>query len=343
MTRKLKSVKRYIESKPLLPNRGLELAYARKLVGICKPMIREVREKTLEFYRENKKNYSFDRAVATDELMDDLMVFLAMLGDKYNSVFDAIALSAAEEMVAKQVDYAVRTFGKRVKSAVIPEKAINLVGSSFPYSRELESGVAEKMATSVANELKKGKIGESLSPNFGQIGGNGSTIGIGAIPAPVIPPDIEKAVGASIVENVSLIKSIPQQYLDRIAGAVTRSMQPGGTFEDLKKEIKRYGQMTERRAYNIAIDQSGKVYNAITLHQMKQTGIKKFRWQHTAGTVRQREWHLHKYPNGLNGGVFSLDDPPIIDPHYGTRGFPGQLPYCRCCMLAVIEVDGVTY
>ena len=58
---------------------------------------------------------------------------------------------------------------------------------------------------------------------------------------------------------------------------------------------------------------------------------------HTGGSVHPREYHLRNAPSGLNGGIFDLDNPPVIDLRTGERGFPGQLPYCRCTMCAVVE------
>ena len=54
-----------------------------------------------------------------------------------------------------------------------------------------------------------------------------------------------------------------------------------------------------------------------------------------------RPHHITEAPNGLNHGIFDLDDPPIIDPRTGERGYPGQLPYCRCVMCAVVDADSI--
>lgn len=164
-----------------------------------------------------------------------------------------------------------------------------------------------------------------------------------------ISPELKEVMQASISENVSLIKSIPEQYLDRINGAVMRSIQGGGSIKQLKTEIAKYNGMTRRRADNIAIDQTRKAYTSINLRNMEMYGIKKAKWIHSGGGQHPRTYHLTRWdgssypPNGLNGYVFDIDNPPIIQKAQGNqpeiRGYPSQLPNCKCTMAAVIEFD----
>ena len=163
--------------------------------------------------------------------------------------------------------------------------------------------------------------------------------------------EMKEVVEASIMENVSLIKSIPEQYLDRVAGAVTRSIQAGGSIKQLKQEIVKYNGMTRRRADNIATDQTRKTYTSINLRNMQKYGIKKVKWVHSGGGQHPRSYHLARWdgtsepPNGLNGYIFDIDSPPIIQKAQGNiqeiRGYPAQLPNCKCTMAAVVEIEPV--
>ena len=167
----------------------------------------------------------------------------------------------------------------------------------------------------------------------------------------VLSDEMKEVVEASIMENVSLIKSIPEQYLDRVAGAVTRSIQAGGSIKQLKQEIVKYNGMTRRRADNIALDQTRKTYTSINLRNMQKYGIKKVKWIHSGGGQHPRSYHLTRWdgksepPNGLNGYVFDIDRPPIIQRAEGNiqeiRGYPAQLPNCKCTMAAVVEIEPV--
>ena len=153
----------------------------------------------------------------------------------------------------------------------------------------------------------------------------------------LVPDALSEALTAAVAENVQLIKSIPQQYLTQIQGAVMRSIQPGGNgLQDLIPVLKAQKGITERRARNIALDQTRKTFNAANTERMQALGVKKFEWIHSGGGAHPRKDHIE-----MSGNIYSFDDPPVIGVMYGAevRGFPGDLPNCRCTMRPVIEFD----
>jgi uncharacterized protein with gpF-like domain len=171
----------------------------------------------------------------------------------------------------------------------------------------------------------------------------------------IIPKDIEPVIKACIMENVSLIKSIEERYFEQIVGAITRSMQAGGSIKQLSSELMKYKGMTKRRADIIAYDQTRKAFQSINLRNMNKAGIRKAMWIHSGGGQTVREYHYRKWdgvsgindghPNGLNGFVFNIDEPPVIQEANGNqleiRGYPAQLPNCKCVMRAVIELEPI--
>lgn len=175
----------------------------------------------------------------------------------------------------------------------------------------------------------------------------------------VIPTELKQIMKADITYNVSLIKSIAPQYHDRVLGAVMRSVNGGGSFKQLtleiakyrmlSKEITQYGKMEMRRARLIAADQTAKVYNHLILNDCRRLGAKKMKWFHT-GAREPRILHITKfngdysnYPhvNGLNGLVFDIDNPPVIQEKKGKQpektGYPSDLPFCHCSWRSVFE------
>jgi len=176
-----------------------------------------------------------------------------------------------------------------------------------------------------------------------------------SIAGSVIPRDVEEVVRASVMENVSLMKSIQQKYFEQVTGSITRSMQAGSSIKQLREEILKYNGMTKRRADNIAYDQTRKTYMAINLRNMKNAGIQKAEWMHSGGGYTVREYHYRKWdgvsgksdghPNGLNGFIFDINHPPVIQEADGKqqeiRGYPAQLPNCKCVMRAIIELEAV--
>lgn len=150
---------------------------------------------------------------------------------------------------------------------------------------------------------------------------------------PDLPGDLADKLTAATVENVALIKSIPQQYHDRIVSAVMVSVQTGGKgAADVMQEIRHIGGLSEKRAHLIATDQTRKVTSAMNAERAKSVGMRKFRWVHSGGSAEPRELHVQ-----MNGQVFDYDDPPVIDEKTGERGFPGQLINCRCIAVPVID------
>lgn len=141
-------------------------------------------------------------------------------------------------------------------------------------------------------------------------------------------------ISASVTENVSLIKSIPQQYLTGVQGAVMRSITGQGGLQNLVPYLEKHKAITKRRARMIARDQTRKAYNNLNRGRMENIGLKKFEWLHTAGSNKPRKLHI-----SYSGKVFSFDDLPIIDENSGQRGIPGDAINCRCRMIPVLEFD----
>lgn len=144
---------------------------------------------------------------------------------------------------------------------------------------------------------------------------------------------------AAAQESVALIKRVPGQYLPNVQQDVMRSITTGNGLQDLVPQLKARNVKVRNWAENVARDQTRKAYATINRERMEAAGIRKFKWLHSGGSNDPREYHLHAWPAGLNGGIFSFDDPPIIDKRTGERGFPGQAPYCGCTMLPVIDID----
>lgn len=183
-------------------------------------------------------------------------------------------------------------------------------------------GLANAWANGISRQAAVG-LGQSLKEVSGGV----------ALKTDVVSGMVADVTRASIKQNVALIKSIPAKYFLEIEGEVMRSIQSGRGMADLQPALEsRYG-ISKRRAALIARDQTSKATTAINRARMQGLGVKKFKWLHSGGGKEPRP--LHK--DTLNGKVFSMDDPPVIDERTGEKGFPGQLINCRCRMVPVIE------
>lgn len=149
-----------------------------------------------------------------------------------------------------------------------------------------------------------------------------------------MPEQLKTIFEASVSENVDLIKSIPSQYLDRVKGAVNRSITgTNGSLTSLIGEIRKFDGITDRRARNIALDQTRKAFQSVNAERAKSAGVKKGIWVHTGGTKEPRP--LHK---GYNGKEFNLaEGAPIGDK--GQNVMPGEEINCRCTFIPVVDFE----
>lgn len=307
-------------SAPIISNRGEQLAYERALRALSRDMVVNSGNAMLKLYRDYQKKMEDGVDIAAEAVSEAVALELSAMWDVYAEKFSREGAELAAAMVSRQTALALKSARKAASEAM-----------------SAASGGGAGNVPPITPEVLPPSAGALPPP--GVSGAAGNNLSFMALQGDAIPAEVAPVVRAAITENVNLIKSIPPQYLDRIAGAVTRSMQSGGSTRALVEEIRRYGQMTLRRARNIAADQVHKAFESINIAEFKRLGIRKFRWMHTGGSTHPREYHLRYAPSGLNNGIFDMDNPPVIDERTGEKGFPGQLPFCRCTMCAVVEWD----
>ena len=137
-------------------------------------------------------------------------------------------------------------------------------------------------------------------------------------------------LNATVAENVSLIRSIQQQYHTQIEGAVMRSVTAGRDLSSLTKELEyRYG-VTRRRAANIALSQNNLATSSMTRARQLELGLKA-KWLHSGGGKHPRPRHVK-----ASGTEYD----PAVGLPIGDKGqlvFPGQEPGCRCVSRSVVK------
>lgn len=133
---------------------------------------------------------------------------------------------------------------------------------------------------------------------------------------------------AAVVENVALIKSIPQQYFLEVEGIVMRGYSRGRDLQEITAELQsRYG-ITKRRAVLIARDQSNKLNAATVRARRMELGIKKGRWRHSHGGKEPRKSHV-----AADMKEFDIEKGCLIDGKYIQ---PGEEINCRCTSESVL-------
>lgn len=156
-------------------------------------------------------------------------------------------------------------------------------------------------------------------------------------------PTVRAALEGAVERNVELINSIPSKYFGEVQEAVISSMTEGQGLKDLVPKLEKIGGITRERARFIALDQTRKAHKAASVQKMQEAGLRKFRWVHESVSAEPRAYHKDAWradgAGGLNGGIFELSNPPVIDLGTGERGYPGDLINCRCRMEPVIELE----
>ncbi|MDA3854460.1 MAG: phage minor head protein [Bacteroidales bacterium] len=133
---------------------------------------------------------------------------------------------------------------------------------------------------------------------------------------------VRQIMAASVKENISLIKSIPQKHLEKVEGIAMRSISKGGDLEDFVNSLKEIEGVTTRRAHNIANDQMRKISSTIRNARAAETGIEEAIWQHSNAGAHPRESHVQ-----ANGKKYKIAEGCFIDGEYIQ---PGEKINCRC-------------
>mgnify|MGYP003582800311 CR=1 FL=1 len=148
---------------------------------------------------------------------------------------------------------------------------------------------------------------------------------------------INEAIAVAKAAQVALIKSLPQQYLDKVEQAVLAGIQSGAGYfnEELDAALAKIESLTQNRAKLIARDQMGKINSRISQVRQESLGITHYTWVTMRdGAVRGAPNYFSFYNhNKRDNKVFAWDN-PVGDGH------PGQPINCRC--LAIPYVGHLT-
>lgn len=162
-------------------------------------------------------------------------------------------------------------------------------------------------------------------------------------------PRVAAAIEASVVKNVSLVKSIPEQYFSKIEQLIHKNVTEGRTGGNLIADIVALNGSTKRRAKLIARDQTAKLVSNLNMERQKQAGIIGYQWRNSKDRrVRGNPSGLYpdsKFSHWSREGKYFLWDsmkkPPIAPNGKPFRqppadGHPGQPVACRCTADPVI-------
>lgn len=189
--------------------------------------------------------------------------------------------------------------------------------------------LATRLATQTVDALYRGNVNAWK----GQMRKAGFTVDL------QLTPSQRLILDAKVQENVSLIRSIPEQFHKDVEGIVLRSFTAGRDLYTMAAKIKERGDVTTRRAALIARDQSNKATAQMNAARQRELGLTYAVWKHSSAGKEPRHDHVRA---GREGWIF--DTQKGIDFGEDKMGavLPGEAINCRCVSRTIIPAIGRT-
>ena len=140
-------------------------------------------------------------------------------------------------------------------------------------------------------------------------------------------PAVQQALGQRVVENVDLVKTIPQRFHEGLAKRLQRELAEAPF--DQQRVMGLLAEEYRSSGYNLrrlTRDQTSKAIGQLTQMRHNQLGIERYQWQ-TAGDERVRPSHVSN-----DGLYFWWSKPP-------ATGHPGSAIQCRCVPVPVVTPE----
>lgn len=242
------------------------------------------------------------------------------------------APKSAEVKYRKQLDFLVRRLRNDVNNNIVPllrELEPQYVNDAYAKTLEeafdaLRRNYADitTNAKIVSNSFVEGTNSVNKKRFYSAME---SAVGIN-VESIIQNEGLEDILVATTRENVSLIKSIPDEYFKKIETIVFTNTTQGSKAGSMIKQIQKTGKSTAKRAKLIARDQTSKLNSALNQQRQQNLGVEEYVWR-TSGDERVRDNHRSK-----NGKTFRWDKPPK------DTGHPGTDIQCRCVAQPIIKV-----
>lgn len=221
-------------------------------------------------------------------------------------------------------DYAQEYFAQ---DASVSSQARIITNALTKKFNDLFASSAKPLAEQMTAEADKNSV-SSVHESIQQLSG-----GLSLPTTSIQSGFLNDILNASVTENVALIKSISQKYLNGIQQAVMRSITTGNGLQDLVPYLAKQKGITLRRARFIAHDQTRKAMNGLARGRMLSLGIEEAEWLHTGGSNHPRKSHID-----MSKKIYRLDE-GLYDLEVKKNVMPGELPGCRCRFKPVLKFN----
>ena len=226
----------------------------------------------------------------------------------------------------------------------------NAKSKTFTYSAALPAGVSLAVATAAArysaiksavlqtlDDIRIGSIDdlgnlpEKYSKTIQWIDDDWNKALKGITVSPKLTDEEQNSISLEYSHDLSkYIKGWTEETILELRQDVQGMVYAGQRPDAIAKLIQnKYGQSV-RKARFLAHQETSLLMSSFHRSRMKSIGVKLWRWM-TVGDERVR--HDHRI---LDGKVFPIDEPPVVDLRTGERAYAGQPFGCRCQMIALL-------
>lgn len=136
---------------------------------------------------------------------------------------------------------------------------------------------------------------------------------------------VRENLSTFVQQNVSLIKSIPEEMLNRVEGGLLTGIRQNWRADELAEHLRQQVDVSDAKARFIARDQISKLMGELNNIRQTQLGIREYTWR-TMQDERVRANHRDK-----EGNRYAWDDAPA------DTGHPGEDFACRCYAEPALE------
>lgn len=151
-----------------------------------------------------------------------------------------------------------------------------------------------------------------------------------------LTPSQKLILKAKVPENVSLIRSIQQDYHKDIEGIVSRNFLKGRDLSSMAEQIKARGSVSTNRAALIARDQSNKATAQMNAARQRELGLRFAYWRHSSAGKEPRRTHVTA---GREQWIFDTQQGIDFGDNFG-HVLPGEAINCKCASRTIIPGIG---
>lgn len=267
----------------------------------------------------------------------------------------AAQLRSLVRLMAKELYAEITPALKALKPQYAADAAVSMdswVDDILAAIRRVSSRFTSSLFEAQAQRIARRAVSRADAKNAEEFQKSiNATVGVN-MSAILRPTAISDYVQASIAENVSLIKSVPQTYFQRVETVVLEGMKSGLAPTSIAKQIQEETGVNYRRAKFIARDQMAKINSDLTRKRQMDAGIEFYRSAdaddvrvsgNPAGiypNAKIKCWRISRQDIGYGPGVYTVKDGAS---YAGVENLhPGKHhPNCRC--VAISLIPGINY